>query len=244
LKIGLLTDALDRLTLSEALDWCAERGFQAVELGVGGYSSTPHASLTLLEDAPGRDRLLALLAERELELAALNVSGNPLHPDPAVGARHDAELRAALQLAHALGVSRVVAMSGCPGAPGGGAWPVFAGGAWLPDMEGLWDTQWTQIAAYWRELSQFAADDAPGVVVCLELHPGTSIYNAESYRQLRTVTVPSTTSSSASTSVGGRSAASARSASRTAPAVRQTPAGTASFAGLATECCGFRPRWL
>ena len=188
MKIGLLTDALDRLTLSEALDWCAERGFQAVELGVGGYSSTPHASLTLLEDASGRDRLLALLAERELELAALNVSGNPLHPDPAVGARHDAELRAALQLAHALGVSRVVAMSGCPGAPGGGAWPVFAGGAWLPDMEGLWDTQWTQIAAYWRELSQFAADDAPGVVVCLELHPGTSIYNAESYRLLRSVT--------------------------------------------------------
>ena len=30
-------------------------------------------------------------------------------------------------------------MSGCPGA---GRWPVFAGGAWLPDMEGLWDEQW------------------------------------------------------------------------------------------------------
>jgi sugar phosphate isomerase/epimerase len=188
LKIGLLTDALDRLTLIEALDWCAERGLAAVELGVGGYSPTPHADLSLLEDAAGRDRLLALLAERELELAALNVSGTPLHPDPAIGARHDAELRAAVQLAHALGVPRVVAMSGCPGGPGGGTWPVFAGGAWLPDMEGLWDSQWTHIAAYWRELSQFAAANAPDVVVCLELHPGTSIYNAESYRRLRSVT--------------------------------------------------------
>lgn len=188
MKIGLLTDALDRLTLIEALDWCAERGLAAVELGVGGYSPTPHADLTLLEDAAGRDRLLALLAERELELAALNVSGNPLHPDPAIGARHDAELRAAVQLAHALGVPRVVAMSGCPGGPGGGTWPVFAGGAWLPDMEGLWDSQWTHIAAFWRELSQVARSDAPDVVVCLELHPGTSIYNAESYRRLRSVT--------------------------------------------------------
>jgi sugar phosphate isomerase/epimerase len=97
-------------------------------------------------------------------------------------------LRAALRLAGALGVPRVVAMSGCPGGPGGGAWPVFAGGAWLPDMEGLWEAQWQEIAAYWRELSEFAAREAPGVVVCLELHPGTSIYNTESYRLLRTVT--------------------------------------------------------
>ena len=82
--------------------------------------TTPHVDLTLLGDAAGRERLLALLAERELELAALNVSGNPLHPDRAIGARHDAELRGAVQLAHALGVPRVVAMSGCPGAPGGG----------------------------------------------------------------------------------------------------------------------------
>jgi sugar phosphate isomerase/epimerase len=188
LKIGLLTDALDRLTLEQALGWCAERGLAAVELGVGGYSPAPHASVALADDAAGRERLRALLCEHDLDLAALNVSGNPLHPDPAVGDRHDAELREALRLAAALDVPRVVAMSGCPGGPGGGAWPVFAGGAWLPDMEGLWDAQWERIAAYWRELSAFAAREAPRVAICLELHPGTSIYNAESYRLLRAVT--------------------------------------------------------
>jgi sugar phosphate isomerase/epimerase len=187
LRIGLLTDALDRLPLTEALDWCAEHGLAAVELGVGGYSTAPHAGLELLDDAAARDALLALLAERELELAAHKASGNPLHPDRRIGDRHDTELRGALRLAHALGVTRVVAMSGCPGAPDG-SWPVFAGGAWLPDMEGLWDLQWERISTYWRELSSFAAAAAPGVVVCLELHPGTSIYNAESYRRLRAVT--------------------------------------------------------
>jgi sugar phosphate isomerase/epimerase len=187
-RIGVLTDALERLPLEGAAAWCAEAGIEAVELGVGGYSPAPHADLSLVGDRAGRERLLGLLTDHGLELAALNVSGNPLHPDPAVGEKHAAALRGAIELAHALGVRRVVAMSGCPGAPGGGAWPVFAGGAWLPDMEGLWDAQWKQIASYWRELSDWAAETAPGVVVCLELHPGTSIYNVESYRLLRSVT--------------------------------------------------------
>jgi sugar phosphate isomerase/epimerase len=188
MRIGLFTDALAQLSLEQAAAWCAEAGIEAVELGVGGYSPVPHADLSLAGDYAARGRLLGLLAEHGLELAALNVSGNPLHPDPAVGGRHGAELRGAVELAHTLGVRRVVAMSGCPGAPGGGTWPVFAGGAWLPDMEGLWDWQWERIAAYWRELSAWAADAGPDVVVCLELHPGTSIYNAESYRRLRSVT--------------------------------------------------------
>ncbi len=188
MRIGLFTDALERLTFTEALDWCTQRGLAAIELGVGGYSTAPHARPALHTSTAERDRLSGLLAERGLDLSALNASGNPLHPDRTIGDRHDTDLRRALQLAHALGVPRVVAMSGCPGGPGGGTWPIFAGGAWLPDMEGLWRWQWERIAAYWGELSRFADAEAPGVVVCLELHPGTSIYNPESYRLLRQVT--------------------------------------------------------
>jgi sugar phosphate isomerase/epimerase len=55
-------------------------------------------------------------------------------------------------------------------------------------MEGLWDRQWGHISSYWRDLSAWAADAAPDVIVCLELHPGTSIYNVESFRLLRSVT--------------------------------------------------------
>jgi sugar phosphate isomerase/epimerase len=190
MRIGLLTDALDQLSLEDLVSWCAERNIVAVELGVGGYSGAPHADLSLLGDAGGRARLLGMLADARLELAALNVSGNPLHPNAETGRKHSDDLHGALELAQLLGVPRVVAMSGCPGGPGGGSWPVFAGGAWLPDMEGLWDWQWPRIADYWRELSRWAAQDAPDVVVCLELHPGTSIYNAASYQLLRSVTGP------------------------------------------------------
>jgi sugar phosphate isomerase/epimerase len=191
--LALLTDALASMPLRDVLQWCEARGLAGVELGVGGYSSAPHIDREeLLTSAGARRDLLRSLAEANLELVALNASGNPLHPVPAIAAEHAQALRDAVDLARELGVNRVVAMSGCPGGPGlrgSGSWPVFAGGAWLPDMEGLWAQQFEQsIAPFWREFSGWAQDAAPDVLVCLELHPGTSIYNAESFARLREVT--------------------------------------------------------
>jgi sugar phosphate isomerase/epimerase len=164
--VALLTDALAHRSLADVVAWCRERGIGGLEVGVGGYSPAPHV-----------DALPA-----ELDVVALNASGNPLHPDPAIARDHDAALRRALRIAAQHGVPRVVAMSGCPGA---GRWPIFAGGAWLPDMEGLWEQQWPRIASYWRALSAWAP---VGVDICLELHPGTSIYNAASFERLADVT--------------------------------------------------------
>jgi sugar phosphate isomerase/epimerase len=194
--LAVLTDSLEHLSIAEAAQWCAERGVAGLELGAGGYSPAPHLDRDqLLDDARARGELLRLLSDVGLTLVALNASGNPLHPDPRVASAHERALRDAVILAQQLGVQRVVAMSGCPGGPGAGdgvragSWPVFAGGAWLPDMEGLWPVQFERsIAPFWRALSAWAAHTAPDVRICLELHPGTSIYNAESFTRLREVT--------------------------------------------------------
>jgi sugar phosphate isomerase/epimerase len=200
--LAVLTDSLENLSIAEAARWCADRGVAGLELGVGGYSPAPHLDRDrLLAGATAREGLLRLLSEAGVALVALNASGNPLHPDPGVASAHERALRDAIILAHQLGVTRVVAMSGCPGGPGSaaghangdgeraGSWPVFAGGAWLPDMEGLWPAQFEHsIAPFWRALSAWAEYAAPGVRICLELHPGTSIYNAESFTRLREVT--------------------------------------------------------
>jgi sugar phosphate isomerase/epimerase len=190
MTLALLTDALEHRSFGDTLDWCSTRGIAGVELGVGGYSTAPHLDLdALLADAGARADFEESLASHDIELVALNASGNPLHPVAETAEEHGRALRGAIELAALLGVTRVVAMSGCPGGPGAGSWPVFAGGAWLPDMEGLWDQQWSEsIAPYWRDLSGWAADAAPGVDICLELHPGTSIYNAASFQQLASVT--------------------------------------------------------
>jgi sugar phosphate isomerase/epimerase len=189
-KVGLFTDGLEHLSFTDALTWCAERDIRDLELGVGGYSPVPHLDVkALLTDGAARYELLAKVRAAGASIAALNVSGNPLHPDAGVRGVHDHALRDAVRLADHLSVERVVAMSGCPGAPGNSAWPVFAGGAWLPDMEGLAEWQWEhQLLPYWRVLSDWAAREAPGVLICLELHPGASVYNAESYRRLRAAT--------------------------------------------------------
>jgi sugar phosphate isomerase/epimerase len=191
--LSLLTDALGHMPLRDALQWCAARGLAGVEIGVGGYSPAPHVARgELLASASARGDLMRSLGDANLEVVALNASGNPLHPVPDIAAEHAQALRDAVSLAGELGVGRVVAMSGCPGGPGSngsGSWPLFAGGAWLPDMEGLWPQQFERsIAPFWRELSDWAKETAPGVLICLELHPGTSIYNAESFARLREVT--------------------------------------------------------
>jgi sugar phosphate isomerase/epimerase len=193
LTVALLTDAFEHLSLEDTLRWCSSRGVTALELGVGGYSPAPHVDRSsLLASRVARRDLLARVHDAGAELVALNASGNPLHPDTSVAAAHQLALRESILLAAELGVERVVAMSGCPGGPGAngaGSWPVFAGGAWLPDMEGLWDVQWSDhIAPFWERLSSWAETSSPDVTVCLELHPGTSIYNAASFLRLREVT--------------------------------------------------------
>ncbi|MCW3063500.1 MAG: sugar phosphate isomerase/epimerase [Solirubrobacterales bacterium] len=186
-RVGLFTDGLEHLDFAGVLAWCAERKIRDLELGVGGYSPVPHVDVPrLLADPGARAELLDRVHGAGAAIVALNVSGNPLHPDRRIGAVHDRHLRDSLRLAALLDVDRVVAMSGCPGSPGNDAWPVFAGGAWLPDMEGLVDWQWEKrLWPHWRELSEWAAREASGVAICLELHPGTSVYNAASYLRLR-----------------------------------------------------------
>src|SRR5512133_2363338 len=77
----LLTDGLAHLELDDALAWCTARELTAVELGVGGYSPAPHVDrAALLDDGGACGRLLAQLADAGVQLAALNASGNPLHP--------------------------------------------------------------------------------------------------------------------------------------------------------------------
>src|SRR4051812_1031713 len=99
-SLALLTDGLEHLGLEAALEWCAERGIEGVELGVGGYSPAPHVDLdTLLASAPARTELLERLDDHGLELVALNASGNPLHPRTDVAVAHDRALRGAIELA-------------------------------------------------------------------------------------------------------------------------------------------------
>jgi len=174
------------------LAWCADRGIEDVEMGVGAWGPEPRRHLdlqALLAERSERDRLQSDLAEFGLRLACVNAAGNVLHPDPAARSDAQARLTGALELAAALGVDRVVTMSGCPGAPGGspiGIWAVWSS---VADDEGLYAWQLEhEVAPFWREQSRRAAEIAPDVRICLELHAGLAAYNPASFLQLAEVT--------------------------------------------------------
>ncbi|MHB8611431.1 MAG: sugar phosphate isomerase/epimerase family protein [Candidatus Dormibacteraceae bacterium] len=176
-------------SLDEVAAWAAQTGLiQDLEIGVGGYSPAPHCNAReLLGDPRARRQWQALVDHGGLGISALNVSGNPLHPDREQARRHDDDLRQAIRLASALGVNRIVAMSGCPGAgPADRSAPHFSGGGWLPDLERIAEWQWTErVAPYWTELAAFARNEHPGLMICFELHPGTFVFNYETFSRLR-----------------------------------------------------------
>jgi sugar phosphate isomerase/epimerase len=186
--LALVTEAFLDWPLPQLLDWLLAEApeVRALELGSGGYAPHPHCDReAMLRDAGIRSRWSRELAARGFTVAALNAWGNPLHPDPEVASAHDHALRETIRLASELGVDRVVAMAGCPAAMPGDRAPSFGAGGWLPYLEGVHERQFRDaVAPYWQELGEFARAEHPDLLICLELHPGTVVYNAETFSAL------------------------------------------------------------
>lgn len=192
MRIGVFTEPLVARPLADVLDWLSMAAPEVtdLELGTGGYSPSGHCEADhLLRYGRERRRWLATIEDRGFRIAALNVSGNPLHPDREVGRRHDEALRNTIRLSAEIGVDRIVAMSGCPGpSDDERGTPHFAASAWLPDFRGIAEWQWEhRVLPYWRELSDFAARENPTGSICFELHPGTAVYNLSTFVRLAEV---------------------------------------------------------
>ena len=162
LRIGVVLEAFLDWPLEQILAWlpAAAPEVTHLEIGAGGYAPHPHCNVAvLLASGQARSAWLADIAGTGLQVDALNAWGNPLHPDRDLAREHDRALRDAIRLAALLGVSRVVALAGCPGGAAGDQVPHFGAGGWLPYLEGVYQRQWEeQIAPYWADLAEFAAE--------------------------------------------------------------------------------------
>jgi sugar phosphate isomerase/epimerase len=188
-RLALVTEGMIHRSLDELMDWLDARVPQVrdLEVGTGGYSPLGHSPLRL--SAAGRQRWHAHVTARGFRIAAFNVSGNPLHPRPAIARRHDRDLRRTIELAADLGVERIVAMSGCPAAgPGRSAAPHFPANAWLPDYAGVAAWQFdARVRPFWEDINALASRASSALRICLELHPGAHVFNVESYLRLNAV---------------------------------------------------------
>jgi sugar phosphate isomerase/epimerase len=186
--IGVVLEALADDGLREALSFLREQAPEVteVEIGVGGYAPTGHCDMQrLLADERARVAWSELVASFGFTVSALNAWGNPLHPDEAIARRHRQDIADAVRLAASLGVKRVVALAGCPGAVPGDRAPHFAAGGWLPYLEGVWERQWAEsVEECWSSIAAVAESEDPELRVCLELHPGTVVYNVETFERV------------------------------------------------------------
>jgi sugar phosphate isomerase/epimerase len=81
MKLCAVSDSLGHLSFEDVAKASAELGLAALEICMGNWSGAPHADLeSLLESKEKRRDFLSVLERNGLSLAALNCSGNQLHP--------------------------------------------------------------------------------------------------------------------------------------------------------------------
>ena len=185
MKIGVLTAPWTDQPLEKVLDYLAEVGLEAVELGTGNYPPPKHCDPAVLNKSEAkRKALLKAVESRGMIISALSCHGNPLHPQAGVAKKHDATIRATVELAPKLGVSCVNGFSGLPGGSKACRVPNWITAPWPDDHLEALDYQWKQCAIpYWKKLNRLA--DKNGVDLCFEMHPNFLVYNPETLLKLR-----------------------------------------------------------
>lgn len=186
MKIGVFTPVFGTLPLNAMLDRVQEMGLDGIELAAGGWPGTAHAvPERLLADPAGLETFREELAARNLDVLAVSVHGNPLHPNADTAAQYHRDWRAALDLAARLEVETVVTFAGCPGGAAGDTVPNWITAVWPPEFLAALDWQWNErVIPYWQREAEHLR--SLGLRAALELHPGFVAYNPATLLKLRT----------------------------------------------------------
>ena len=186
MKLGVLTNVLGDRPLSEAIKIFSQLGVQSLEIGCGGYPGRDHCDPEkLLSDEKAREEWLALIASYGMDVSALAVHGNPVHPDKKIAQSFHRDFENAVLLCEKIGVDTVVTFSGCPGGSPEDKVPNWVTCAWPDDYLKILDYQWNEVLIpYWKKTAEFAKSH--GVTkIAFEMHPGFCVYNPDTLLRLR-----------------------------------------------------------
>ena len=186
MKLSVFAVLLGGQSLREACAYLKKSGVQAVEIGCGGFPGKAHCDpKTLLSDKDKLSEFQAAFSDNDLELAALSVHGNGVHPNPAVAKAANDDFADACLLAEKLGIDTVVTFSGCPGGSAADRTPNWVTCPWPDDFTEVLKYQWDDVLIpYWQKAAAEAKEH--GVTkIALEMHPGFSVYNPETCLRLR-----------------------------------------------------------
>jgi sugar phosphate isomerase/epimerase len=184
MKLCAVSESLGHLSFPDAAKASADLGLAALEIGMGNWCAAPHANLqALLESKEERHKFLAVLEQNGLSLAALNCSGNQLHPVD--GERQSKIVYETVRAAELLGADTIVLMSGLPAGGPNDVRPNWITCAWPLENGEILDWQWNEkLLPYWQKLAAFGKDC--GIKkFCIELHGDQLVYNVPTLLKLR-----------------------------------------------------------
>ncbi|WP_380183483.1 sugar phosphate isomerase/epimerase family protein [Kalamiella sp. sgz302252] len=192
MKLALCTDVLANLPFAEMLDRVKSYGIYGVEMTAGGWSPCPHvATEELLASAEKLAAFRQQLEKRDMEIVALNCSGNPLAPGE-LGEKHTRSSYRAVELAGKLGVKKIVMMSGLPGGGPEDKIPnwITSTVSWPDYMPGALAWQWDEVAIpWWKKFVQHAKQH--GIEkIAIEEFPSQLVYNPSTLLKLRNAVDP------------------------------------------------------
>lgn len=185
MKLGVFAVLFKGRPFTEALDYIAASGLDAVEIGCGRYPGKDFCDpAELLRRPEALREFRQAIRSRGLEISALSCHGNPLHPDADKAAADHQDFENAVRLAAALEVDTVVTFSGCPGESEQSRHPVWVTVPWPEENLEVLEWQWHErVIPYWSRQNEFLA--AHGVRAALEAHPHFVVYNTETCLRLR-----------------------------------------------------------
>ena len=188
MKLGVFTPLFNDKSLEEMIDYVANAGLQAVEIGTGCYPGNAHCPMDeLLASENARVAYLKKFSDRGLIISAFSCHGNPIGPDVAFAKESDETLRKTIELAKLCGVPVVNCFSGVAGDHEGAKYPNWPTVAWPTEFADIFTWQWEQkLIPYWQEIGKIAQD--AGVKIGLELHGGFLVHTPYTMLKLREAT--------------------------------------------------------
>ncbi len=185
MKIGVFAVLFGDKPFEETLDYLADLGVDAVEIGTGAYPGNAHCDpKALLASDKKLNAFRDAVKSRNLVISALSCHGNPLHPQTKIARDHHDTFMRTLDLAKALDVNTVITFSGCPPGDAKAGQPSWIVSPWPPEFADMLAWQWKErVEPYWKDTAK-AAKKA-GVRVAIEMHPNFVVYNPETMMRLR-----------------------------------------------------------
>ena len=186
MKLCVLTVPYSSLSLEETLQKLSKMGVQAVELGAGGYPGSAHLNVEeLLSDDSKVEEVKALAIKYNIEIAAIAVHGNPVHPNKDEATRYHNEFLKAVLIAEKFAIDTIITFSGCPGDYEGAKQPNWVTCSWPSEYGEILEYQWNDVLIpYWKEAANYANNHGVNKIA-LEMHPGFCVYNPSSLLRLR-----------------------------------------------------------